>query len=187
MVFHRGDLCEGLYLVVYGRVKLSISSAQGVEKVIEIIQPGQSFAEAVMFLGTPCPVTAQFLEDGLLLQVEASAIDRAMADDPAFARRLLAGLSMRLHSLIRDVERYSIESSTQRALGYLLQYADPEQGAHQVVTLPVNKNLIASRLNLTPETFSRVLHQLSDAGLLAVNGRDITLLDLDKVRAFGCG
>ncbi len=66
-------------------------------------------------------------------------------------------------------------------------HADPEQGAQQVVTLPVNKNLIASRLNLTPETFSRVLHQLSDAGLLAVNGRDITLLDLDKVRAFGCG
>ena len=59
VVFHRGDLCEGLYLVVYGRVKLSISSAQGVEKVIEIIQPGQSFAEAVMFLGTPCPVACR--------------------------------------------------------------------------------------------------------------------------------
>ena len=186
VIFHRGDPCDGLYLVVYGRVKLAITSAQGTEKVIEIIHPGQSFAEAVMFLGTPCPVMAQFLEDGLLLQVDARSIDQAMSTDPAFARRLLAGLSMRLHSLIRDVERYSIESSTQRVLGYLLQCTDPEHGLQQVVTLPVNKNLIASRLNLTPETFSRVLHQLSDAGLLTVNGRDITLLDLDKVRGFGC-
>ena len=64
VVFHRGDLCEGLYPVGYGRVKLSISSARGRESHRD--HPArQSFAEAVMFLGTPRPVTAQFLEDGL--------------------------------------------------------------------------------------------------------------------------
>ena len=132
-------------------------------------------------------MTAQFLEDGLLLQVEASAIDRAMADDPPLPAACWPGCRCACTALIRDVERYSIESSTQRVLGYLLQYADPEQGRATGGHPAGQQNLIASRLNLTPETFSRVLHQLSDAGLLAVNGRDITLLDLDKVRAFGCG
>lgn len=185
IIFQKGDPCEGMYLVVYGRIKLSISSAQGAEKVIEIIHPGQSFAEAVMFLGKPCPVMAQFLEDGLLLQVEARSIFAAIARDAAFAHRLLAGLSLRLHGLVRDVERYSVENALQRVIGYLLQGEDHPGQPNRVVTLPVNKNLIASRLNLTPETFSRVLHQLSDAGLVAVNGREITLIDMNRLADFG--
>ena len=182
VVFQKGDPCDGMFLVVYGRVKLALSSAQGSEKVMEIIHPGQSFAEAVMFLGRPCPVMAQFLEDGFLLKVEAQAIYQAIERDAAFARRLLAGLAMRLHGLVRDVERYSIENSLQRVTGYLLQNVDPQRGPLPVVTLPVNKNLIASRLNLTPETFSRMLHQLSEAGLIEVNGREIVLLDADRLQ-----
>lgn len=181
VIFQKGDPCDAMFLVVYGRVKLALSSSQGSEKVIEIIHPGQSFAEAVMFLGKPCPVMAQLLEDGLLLKVEAQAINRAIEQDPAFARRLLAGLSMRLHGLVRDVERYTIESSLQRVAGYLLQHADLD-AAMPLVVLPVNKHLIASRLNLTPETFSRVLHQLSEAMLIAVHGREIQLLDVEGLR-----
>jgi len=181
IIFQKGDPCDGMFLVVYGRVKLAISSSQGSEKVMEIIQPGQSFAEAVMFLGRPCPVMAQFLEDGFLLKVEAQGINQAIEKDPAFARRLLAGLSMRLHGLVRDVERYTIETSLQRVIGYLLQNVDPLSARPQL-TLPVNKNLIASRLNLTPETFSRMLHQLSEANLITVTGRDIQLLDVAGLR-----
>ncbi|NHR08719.1 Crp/Fnr family transcriptional regulator [Chromobacterium haemolyticum] len=186
VIFQKGDPCDGMFLVVYGRVKLALSSAQGSEKVMEIIHPGQSFAEAVMFLGRPCPVMAQFLEDGMLLKVEAAGILQAIDHDPAFARRLLAGLSLRLHGLVRDVERYSIESSLQRVIGYLLQHI-PEDGGSLTpqVSLPVNKSLIASRLNLTPETFSRMLHQLIEAELIKVDGRDITLVDVDKLKAFG--
>ncbi|WP_293764425.1 Crp/Fnr family transcriptional regulator [uncultured Aquitalea sp.] len=186
VIFQKGDPCDGMFLVVFGRVKLALSSAQGNEKVMEIIQPGQSFAEAVMFLGRPCPVMAQFLEDGMLLKVEAEGILQAIDNDAAFARRLLAGLSLRLHGLVRDVERYSIESSLQRVIGYLLQHL-PEEGCDLMpqVSLPVNKNLIASRLNLTPETFSRMLHQLIEADLIMVEGRDITLVNVDKLKAFG--
>ena len=83
------------------------------------------------------------------------------ADRPS-ARRMLAGLSMRLHSLIADVESYSLRSSAQRVIGYLLQQApDDEQGPTEI-TLPTSKQVIASRLNLTPETLSRIFHDLTD-------------------------
>jgi CRP-like cAMP-binding protein len=180
VLFQRGDPCEGMFVVVYGRIKLSITSPQGSEKVVEIVNPGQSFAEAVMFLGLPYPVMAQFLEDSLLLQIESESIMSAIRNDPAFACRLLSGLSMRLQGLVRDVERYSVESAAQRVVGYLLQNEESMSGDERVVSLTLNKNLIASRLNLTPETFSRVLHQLSDAGLIAVNGREISLIDPEQ-------
>jgi CRP-like cAMP-binding protein len=180
LIFQKGDPCEGMFLVVFGRVKLSLFSAQGTEKVVEVIEPGQSFAEAVMFLGYAYPLTARFLEDGLLLKVEAPAIFAAIEHEPGFARRLLAGLSLRLHGMVRDVERYSVESATQRVCGYLLQALGAQDG--DTLTLPVGKNLIASRLNLTPETFSRVLQRLGAAGLIHVDGREIRVLDLPGLR-----
>ncbi len=184
VIFQKGDPCEGMYVVVFGKVKLALTAQNGQEKVMEILHPGQSFAEAVMFLNRPCPVMAQFLEDGLLLHVSADVIMGALVSAPDFARRMLAGLSLRLHSMVRDVERYSVESSRQRVASYLLQQA-PAQADGTVVHLPVNKNLIASRLNLTPETFSRMLHQLADEGLIDVQGRDIVLCDVAGLQQDG--
>lgn len=175
VLFRRDDSCDGMYVMVYGRVKLFVTSLQGTEKIIEIMHAGQSFGEAAMFLQCPYPLGAQLLEDSMLLHVSGHAIDQAIEQDASFARRLLAGLSMRLHAFVQDVERYSIENPLQRVVGYLLQQTDTPQAEHFTVNLPVNKNLIASRLSLAPETFSRVLHQLSEAGFVEVEGRDITV------------
>ncbi|NDV14045.1 Crp/Fnr family transcriptional regulator [Crenobacter caeni] len=186
LIFQRGDSCVGFYIVVYGRVKLAISNRAGVEKIIEIFTPGQSFGEAALFAGQGYPANAEFLDDGLLLLIQNESIDLAMESDPQFARTLLAGLSMRLHGLIRDVERYSIESSAQRVIGYLLQELPDEADDHCTVCLTLSKNVIASRLNLTPETFSRVLSRLSQAGLIEVVGRYITLHNPKELSSFGC-
>lgn len=183
MLFQRGDPCQGMYVLVYGRVKIAIVARQGTEKVIEIIHPSQSFGEAVMFLEQPYPVMAQAVEDSLVLFIPADTLFAALDEDSRLARRMLAGLSMRLRTLLRDVETYTLESAVERVVGYLLNSL--EGGDDDVVNLPVNKQTLASRLNLTPETFSRVLHQLSDAGLISVNGREITLIDLNRLADFG--
>jgi CRP-like cAMP-binding protein len=184
MLFQRGDTPKGFYYVVWGQVKLAFSSPQGNEKVVEVIGPLQSFGEAVMFMNRPCPVFAEALVDSLLLHVGADAVFGQLEQDPAFARKLLAGLSIRLHTMIRDVEAYSLRSSTQRVIGYLLQqgHAVPcSTTGTREVELPTSKQVIASRLNLTPETLSRIFHELSTAGLIAVQGRFITLLDPEKL------
>ena len=95
--------------------------------------------------------------------------------DSTFAHKLLAGMAIRLHGLIQDVETYSLRSSTQRVIGYLLQVADSDVPSE--IALPTSKQVIASRLNLTPETLSRIFHDLSDAGLISVQGKRITLHD----------
>jgi CRP-like cAMP-binding protein len=107
-----------------------------------------------------------------------------LAQDPKFARKLLAGMAIRLHSMVRDVESYSLRSSTQRVIGYLLQEAHSEPcspRAEHTLTLPTSKQVIASRLNLTPETLSRIFHELSQAQLITVQGKHITLHDVEKL------
>jgi len=143
--------------------------------VVEILGPGMSFGEAVLFMERPYLVTATALADGLLLHVSREALFRELDRDPGLARRMLAGLSMRLHMLMKDMEAMTLHSATQRVIGYLTRLDDDAGDGR--VTLPAQKNLVASRLNLTPEYFSRILHELSDEGLIRVDGRAIEILD----------
>jgi len=185
ILFQRGTLLDGFYVVVHGQIKLAFSSPQGHEKVLSIVGPGQSFGEAVMFMEKPCPVFAQALEDTHLLYIAKQGIFAAIDHDSAFARRMLAGLSMRLRGLIQDVEDYSLHSSTQRVIGFLLHLAGTPANHDPVeCELPASKHVIASRLNLTPETLSRILHSLSETGLIAVKGRHITVQDMARLRQF---
>jgi CRP-like cAMP-binding protein len=186
IVFQRGDPCVGFHAVVYGQVKLAFVTPQGGEKVVEIISPGFTFGEALMFMDKPYIVMAQALSDTLLLHVAKEAVFHGIEHDPGFARRMLAGLSRRVHALMADVESYSLQSGTQRVIGYLLrQEAEGGEGqASYTVRLPTSKSIVASRLNLTPEHFSRILHELVDRGLVAVEGRDVRIVDAQKLRDY---
>ncbi|RJG09364.1 Crp/Fnr family transcriptional regulator [Massilia cavernae] len=181
-IFHRGDACRGFHIVVYGQVKLGFLSARGDEKIIEIVGPGSSFGEALMFMEKPYIVGATALADTMLLHIAKEAVFETLERNPAFARRMLAGMSRRLHGLIKDVESYSLRSGSQRIVGYLLKNEPDGDGAQ--VTLEVSKKLLASRLNLTPEYFSRVLHDLTEQGMIAVQGRQVTILDVGRLRTY---
>jgi CRP-like cAMP-binding protein len=190
MVFRVGEPCESFHVTVTGQVKLFAVSPAGQEKVIELVGPGNSFAEALMFMDKPYFINAQALTDSLLLSVGKAAVLNEIQADPRFALRMLAGMSRRLHGLVRDVQAYALDSGVQRIIGYLLQdHADADGAADAPisVTLPVSKATVASRLSITPEYFSRVLHELEDAGLVAVDKREITILDAARLARYPNG
>jgi CRP-like cAMP-binding protein len=182
-LFHRGDPCLGFHLVVFGQVKLSITTPAGAEKVVDILGPGMTFGEALMFTDRPYVVSASTLADSLLLHVGKDTLYAELERDPKLARRMLAGLSWRLHMLVKDVEALTLHSATQRVIGFLSRLEEEGEGGK--VTLPAQKALVASRLNLTPEYFSRILHELAAADLVRIEGRDIHILDAGRLRAFG--
>lgn len=188
MVFRTGDVCDAFYVVILGQVKLYVSAPNGQEKVIEIVGPGHSFAEAMVFLEVPYFVNGQSLTDTLLLRVSKATVFSEIKQDLRFALRMLAGISRRLHGLIQDVEAYALHSGIQRLIGYLLRDVQDTGAANlQAVTvsLPVSKATIASRLSLTPEYFSRVLHELEAAGLIAIDKRDVRILDVQGLANYG--
>jgi len=184
MVFRLGEPCEEFHVVVIGQVKLFALSPAGQEKVIELIGPGNSFGEALMFTGRPYIVNAQALADTLLLTVKKQAVLDEIEVDSRFALRMLAGISRRLHGLVHDVQAYALHSGMQRVIGYLLRdqvVEDCASGEVVTVSLPVSKATIASRLSLTPEYFSRVLHELESRGMIAIDKRDIRILDARRL------
>jgi CRP/FNR family transcriptional regulator, dissimilatory nitrate respiration regulator len=188
VLFRKGDPCDGFHLLVYGQVKLAMTSIQGNEKVVAIVSPGQSFGEALMFMDSPYIVFAQALVDSLLLHIPKATIYDELQHDPKLCHKMLAGMAMRLHELMGDVEAYSLHSGTQRIIGYLLrEISENDQNSKSVtVTLPTSKGVIASRLNLTQEHFSRILHELITAGLIVVEGRVIRIKDVEALRQHEC-
>jgi CRP-like cAMP-binding protein len=186
VMFRAGHPSTAMYVVVYGQIKLSFVSPAGVEKVVDIVQPGQSFGEAVMFLEKPHVVAAQALIDSLLVSVSKEVVFERIDNDPHLARRMLGGLSRRLHQLVADVESYLMRSGTERLIGFLLRDCGSQDTSEATGTLdlqlPVAKGVIASRLNLTQEHLSRILHDLAAVGLIEVNGRRIRVLDLERLR-----
>ncbi|MBX6388331.1 MAG: Crp/Fnr family transcriptional regulator [Frankia sp.] len=186
ILFYQGDPVRGFYFVLNGQVQLTVAKPDGAEKVVEIVPAGESFGEAVVFDGITYPVTATALVDSELLAVSSRAVLQLLDRDPSFARRMLANMAVRLRRLVRDVETYSLRTSEQRVIGLLLH--EVETGGGQIPTpcpvrLPASKQTLASRLSLTPETFSRVLRGLSAEGLISVHGRRILLHDVPALAA----
>lgn len=191
VLFRVGDPCDELHAVISGQVKLFALAPNGQEKVIELISPNQTFAEALMFTNKPYIVNAQALSETTILTVKRQAIMREIESDHRFALRMLAGISRKMHGLIHDVESYTLRSGLQRVISYLLHDETPAlpcthqalQG-HRTVTLPVSKATLASRLSLTPEYFSRVLHELIEEGLIEVDKRHIHISDTERLSQY---
>jgi CRP-like cAMP-binding protein len=141
-----------------------------------------------MFLEKPYILNVQALGDTLLMCISKAAVFGEIEQDPRFALRMLAGISRRLHGLVQDVEGYALRSGAQRLIGYLLRDVDDTDytpGTVITVSLPVSKATIASRLSLTPEYFSRVLHELEADGLIEIDKREIRILDVARLTNFG--
>lgn len=184
ILFHRGDPSDGFFLLVYGQVKLAFISPQGGEKVVELISAGQTFGEAVMFMNKPYPVTASALAECQLIHIDKTVLFAELDHDPQLARKMLAGMSMKLHNMLSDVESYSLQSARERVIGYLLREVPEDAPGDRPVeiTLSTSKGTIASRLNITQEHFSRILHDLENHQLIKIAGRSITIADLRALK-----
>jgi CRP-like cAMP-binding protein len=178
VIVRRGEPCQGLHVVVFGTVKLSLQTPRGHEKVIDLVGRGESFGESAMFLGRPYRIGAATLSDSKLLHLPRALVVAEIDRDPMFAQRVIYGLCKRFAHLLGDVEGCTLRSGTQRVSAYLLEHL-PERAASQetAVTFPAQKGVIASQLNLTQEHFSRILHDLIAAGLIEVQGRVVRVLD----------
>lgn len=184
VLFREGDLPAGFYAVVYGQIKLAKSNAGGAERTVDIIGPGKSFAEPMMFLGKPYIVSAVALADTLVLQVDARAVFDEIERHPGFARRVISGLARRVEVLVRELDTYALGSAAQRLVHYLLRKVPANASGEVEIALPAAKSAIASKLNLSAEHLSRILHELSSRGLVRVERRRMRIPDLGRLRAY---
>ena len=181
VVCRRGESLQCFYGVASGQVKLVLRADSGEEKVLRIVGPGETFGESLVFRPRPNPLDAIALSDTLIVVFPADLVNKLLELDPKFARGLLASMSERMHTLVAEIEAGTLLSARQRIASYLLALAG-SCGASRV-RLPVTKTLIASQLGVTKETFSRLLREFADRGLIFVDKRDVVVRDSARLAA----
>lgn len=182
-LFHFGDQARYFYLLADGQIQLYRLSAMGEEKVIEIIQPGQSFAEAVMFFKiSSYPVSAKAVLHSLVWRIEMKLFLDLLQESNELCMRMLGGMSKRLHGAIQDIEQLTLQNASMRVIQLLLQASPDGMGNQYSLDLETPKHVLASRLSLRPETFSRILQQLSRKKLISVQGKTIRILDFKALQ-----
>lgn len=181
-LFRKGDPATGMYVVVFGEINLIATTPARGARLTGVVGPGQSFGEPVMFLERPAVVDAQAATDALVLHLPASLVFDEIERNPRFARRMIAGLSRRVEALVRELDRHASGTGRARLAAYLLRGHEGATG-EVVVKLPAAKAAIATQLNLTPETFSRLLRELADRDLIRVQGRTIVVPDAGRLAA----
>lgn len=200
MLFEAQEPSEGLYVVLAGQVKLFVRADNGQEKVIEVVRQHGHLGESIVFDHARHVTNARALSETTVLLVPAEVLLRELSQDPALATHMLVGLARRLNAMIRDIEALTLRSSVRRVVDYLRAQAEQAETAEPAktaqtaqtdsaqvsapqttVSLPFSKSTLASLLSVTPEHFSRILHELQSKGLIAVHRRDIHIPDLGRL------
>jgi CRP-like cAMP-binding protein len=177
VIARRGERLAELGVVARGLVKIALKGDP--EKVLRLAGPGETFGEEALFLDRPLAVEVSALADTLLVMVPRRALLRLLEADARFARELLAGVCQRLDALVADFEAATQHGARERLAAYLHSLGTADGKA----VLPASKTVVAARLAMTKETLSRLLHRLSDEGLIAVHRREIRLLDPARLAA----
>ncbi len=184
LLFERGSSAEYFYMLHSGQIKLFFLSEDGDEKVMEIIYPTQTFAEAVMFIPQHIyPVSAEAITESKLFRFEISFFRNLLEESKETCFRLLAIMGKRLHARVNEIDNLTLHNATYRLAVYLLGQLPVDVAELSAIHLSTPKNIIASRLSIKPETFSRIMMQLSRKELIEINGNEITLLDVKGLRA----
>lgn len=179
-LFLEGESAERFFVVIEGWVKLYRLCEDGHEVVISVVSPGESFAEAAIFDSNVYPVCAATISDTRLLVVSAESMLRELRDNMDLTFNMLGAMSRHLRGSITLLHQLSAMSSTERLADFLLGLTDVVEGEAKI-KLPLDKSLIAARLGMQPETFSRALAKLKKAGV-SNSGHDVTVKDVVALR-----
>ena len=178
ILFEEGATADGFYLVISGKVKVYKLSPEGKERILHVIQPGNSFADAAIF-GDGCyPAFAETLVESKLLFFPKKEFLDLLHAHSQLAINMIAGLSRFLRNFATQIEDLTFRDVPARLARYLVFLAGNSRSS---VVLPLAKAQLASNLGTTSETLSRTFRKLTDENLIRVQGKNIDLLDIDQL------
>jgi CRP/FNR family transcriptional regulator, dissimilatory nitrate respiration regulator len=179
-VFREGQPCEGFYVVLSGSVRVFKLSTEGRQRILHIVRPPFTFAEAAMFGAGTYPASAEAMEPSDLVLIRQGPFLRLIRERPDAALRLFESLSLWLRRLLDHLENETFLNSRAKLASYLLREARRggcTTGPCQVVLTAARKD-IASQLGMAPETLSRAQADLEARNLIRPSGRRVALSDV---------
>lgn len=168
-LFHQGDLAERLHVVLKGSLKLTQVTPDGQQVLLHYVHAGQAFAILAVLGGTDYPVSAQAVEDSLVLTWDREVINDLMMRFPQIALRALEVMTRQARGFqdrIRELSTERVERRLARALLRLAQQAGSKVQDGVRINLSISRQELAEMTGSTLFTVSRILSQWESQGLI---------------------
>ena len=185
-VFLHGDKITHFYVICRGTMQVFRSTPDGHEITSDMLIAGDTInAEEIITKQTIHAMNARAVDDASVLEIPVDWMKDNLGSFDNLAARLMAGLSERLQSAQMEAEHQSTMSATQIVACYLQRLCVLYRFDPHGFELPYSKTLIASRLRIELETFSRTLQKLKEQGI-SVIGTHVSFTDMKKTGQFVC-
>ncbi len=187
LLFLVDDRAEYFYVIISGWIKLFRETRDGHESVIALLTTGDTFGKSVSFVDGKFPYSAQIIEDSEVLKIRAKFFRQMLEGDKRFddiVRKLMHARFNEMNQLGLHAEHLALMTSSQRVGCFILRLCREENGS-TTIQLPYDKSLVAGRLGMAAETFSRSLNQLNKIGVVS-EGPVVTINNIEQLRSFVC-
>jgi CRP/FNR family transcriptional regulator, dissimilatory nitrate respiration regulator len=185
-LFYQEQQASGFYVLVEGALTVYRAGMDGRQQILHVFdEAGDVCGEVPVFEGTAYPAAADATEPSRVLYLSRPDFLAVTRRHPEILLQMLAELSRRLRRFVGLIDDLSLKDVSTRLAAFLLELADAS--GRDTFTLGMTKGMLAARLGTIPETLSRTLRKLQQAGLAAVDGRTIRILDRDRLDAIGSG
>lgn len=127
------------------------------------------------------PVSAEALGPAKVISFDNQRLLQILSQSIDVCFRIMGTMSQRLRGLIKEIDDLTLQSATTRLCAMLLRRMDDVGQDH--FTLPAAKGVLAARLTMKPETFSRILQNLSTKNIISTKNNEIQVLDESLLRS----
>ena len=189
-ILWEGEPCQGLFLVLRGRVKVFKRSAEGREQVLLIIGPGRSFNDVPVFDGGANPGSVAALEPSTIALLPTAEILRLVEGDPKVAMAVIRVLAARMRGFTVAVEDLALRSVTARVAKILMESAG---GRATLIETPVESGVrltqsqLAAMTGSVREVVQRALKTLEQDGAIKLARARINVLDAAALKKWAEG
>lgn len=186
VLFIQEDEAAFFYILQSGWVKLYRETLDGEQAIVDILTTGHIFGETSIFENGFYPYSAEIVEDANILVLPIAALKKEIEKNNAMALDMLSSMARYRREQEREIEHITLQNASQRIGCFLLRLRCHEKDGSLQIHLPYDKMLLASRLGMKPETFSRGLSKLKKQIGLKVKGATIEVPNLQELSDYVC-
>ncbi|MCM2344695.1 MAG: Crp/Fnr family transcriptional regulator [Alphaproteobacteria bacterium] len=186
VLFTQDDPAEWFYMIESGWVKLFRETLDGDEVILDVLPAGYVFGETTMFENGAYPYGAEIVEAGDLTAYPVALLADCVRGNGDLALAMLQHIATKNMMKDREIEHRTIMNAPQRIGCFLLRLCKVKQTPPVVLHLPYDKTLIASRLGMQPETFSRALTRLQQDTGIKIKGATVEIDNMGKLITYTC-
>lgn len=186
LLFLHGDEAQNFFVIKRGWVKLYRETLDGTQAVVDILPQGHIFGETAIFENDIYPYSAEVVEPTEIISYSLTLLKKEIENNNKLALNMLSSMARYRRQQEREIEHREIQNAPQRIGCFLLRLAPQNQEGAMTIHLPYDKTLVASRLGMQPETFSRALSKLKQQTGVRIKGASIELDSLDQLVSFSC-